>query len=119
MVIAYLESILMGNDLFGLCARCFKRHAGRCIAAGVVVSMVAGPPLASAKDGQPHGKVQPIVVTGTVATTTGPSTITMSFPNSMFPGPNYSAPAPLLWQFVKQTPDEIVWLKPPKKPDKA
>lgn len=80
----------MEYEIVGFCTRCFKRHSGKCVALGVAASLAFGPVIASAKDGQPHGQVRPVVVftaTTTGGTTSLDSTVYISGPSPVVAGP--------------------------------
>ncbi len=116
----------MKNDLFEFCGTCLKRHAGKCALAAYLAFV---PPLLSTMDGQTHDKERP-VVTGTATDVSSTGSLYISVPNTIVAAPNYSAPAPNLWQIVERTPgavrpvegktvQKIVFWVEPAKPDKA
>ncbi len=94
----------MEDNFIGRCARCLKRHAGKCALAAY---LAFAPPILSAMDGQPHDHERP-VITGTAtdvsSTDTGSLSFYVSVPNAIVAASNYSGPAPKLWQFVERTP---------------
>jgi hypothetical protein len=96
----------METDIVGLCARCLRTHAGKCVKLGLALYVAATPVIQSMHDGVPHDRLRPWVVAGT-ATSSGASlsaTFAYSMPNTMFPGPNFDSTPGYVWEMVKRTP---------------
>jgi hypothetical protein len=119
----------MESDFIGRCARCLKRHRGACVALGVgILSQVVYPTVQTFQDGQPHGDSRPVVALSTATDASSAGALYISSPNAIVAAPDYSGPAPKLWQIVKRTPgaersvmpeNKDIWWWDPVKPDKA
>jgi hypothetical protein len=120
----------MESDLVGRCARCLKRHRGACVALGFgILSQVVYPTLQTFQNGQPDGNPRPVVALSTATDASSAGALYISSPNMFVAAPDYSGPAPKLWQIVKRTPGaerpvtpeqkDTWWWDQPVKLDKA
>jgi hypothetical protein len=93
-----------------------------------ILSQVVVPTYQSFQDGQPHGEPRPVVALSTSTDVSTTASLYISMPNTIVAAPDYTAPAPKLWQVVKLTPgaerpvaqeNKDIWWWDPAKPDKA
>ena len=96
----------MENGLVARCARCLKRHTGRCTAAAVIGSIAFMPAYLGAKDGQAHEFALPIATAGTSTATTA-SWTTQTYVADPTLDREIAAPTPALWSAAKSRPAEI------------
>lgn len=100
------------------------------MALGFALYVAASPVLQSTQDGLPHDTVRPIVTAVSTATSVSampvhsPVAVVMEntlrgMANTIVAGPDYTGPAPKLWEFVKRTPSAERPVPPEQKTDEA